>query len=142
MTAKVRMIAAIGKGRVLGKKNALLWNIPDDLKRFKELTQGHPCIMGRNTFDSIVGMIGKPLPKRTSIVLSYDPLPPYDGVVHATSIEDALAKAHAPMRYLSVVVHMYTPNSSRSPTNSTSPSSTMKKKATSTSPRTKTSSPR
>jgi dihydrofolate reductase/drug/metabolite transporter (DMT)-like permease len=68
--SKVIVIAAIGKNRVLGKDNKLLWHIPDDLKRFKELTRGHPVIMGRKTFESILGYTGKPLPERTNIVVT------------------------------------------------------------------------
>ena len=63
----VSIIAAIGEGRALGKNNELLWRIPDDLKRFKALTTGHPVIMGRKTFESL----GKPLPNRTNIVIMY-----------------------------------------------------------------------
>jgi dihydrofolate reductase len=62
----ISMIAAIGKNRELGKSNKLLWHIPDDLKKFKEITMGHPVIMGRTTFESI----GKPLPGRENIVIS------------------------------------------------------------------------
>ncbi len=64
----VSIIAAIGKNRELGKDNKLLWHISADLKRFKELTTGHPVIMGRKTFDSI----GKPLPNRLNIILTHD----------------------------------------------------------------------
>lgn len=67
------MVAALGNNRVLGQNNELLWHIPDDLKRFKTLTLGHPVIMGRKTFESIVAVIGKPLPGRTNVVISRDP---------------------------------------------------------------------
>lgn len=66
---KISLIAAIGKNRELGRDNKLLWNIPEDLQRFKEITNGHPIIMGRKTFDSI----GRVLPNRTSIVITRDP---------------------------------------------------------------------
>ena len=49
----ISAIVAIGAKRVIGRKNGLLWPIRDDLKRFKELTMGHPVIMGRKTFESI-----------------------------------------------------------------------------------------
>ena len=87
----VSIIAAIGTGRSLGKSNDLLWRIPDDLKRFKTLTTGHPLVMGRKTFDSI----GKPLPNRTSIVVTRDTSWQHEGVVVAQSIEEALEKAKA-----------------------------------------------
>ncbi len=79
MNPRISMIAAIGKNRELGAGNELLWRIPDDLKRFKALTMGHPIIMGRKTFESI----GKPLPGRTNLVVSRSSL----------SLEDAIAQA-------------------------------------------------
>jgi len=82
------MIAAIGKNRELGKDNQLLWHIPDDLRRFKALTTGHPIIMGRKTFESI----GKPLPNRTNIVVTRDVNWSHDGVIIAHSIEEAVEK--------------------------------------------------
>lgn len=66
----ITAVVAIGKNRELGKDGKLLWHIPDDLKRFKQLTLGHPIIMGRKTFESIVGYIGGPLPGRTNIVVT------------------------------------------------------------------------
>nr|AIA16511.1 Dihydrofolate reductase [uncultured bacterium] len=53
-------------------KDKLLWHIPEDLKRFKDLTSGHPIIMGRKTFESIVGYLKKPFPNRTNIVVTRD----------------------------------------------------------------------
>jgi dihydrofolate reductase len=85
------MIAAIGEGRALGKNNDLLWRIPDDLKRFKTLTTGHVLVMGRKTFESI----GKPLPNRTSVVVTRDGNWSHEGVVVASSIKEALKKARA-----------------------------------------------
>ena len=60
------IIVAIGKNNEIGKNNKLLWHIPEDLKKFKEITQGKTVVMGRNTFKSI----GKILPNRNNIVLS------------------------------------------------------------------------
>ena len=59
----INIIAAIGKNRELGKDNKLLWHIPQDLKRFKLITNKHTVIMGRKTFESI----GRPLPNRLNI---------------------------------------------------------------------------
>ena len=87
------IVVAIGKNRALGKEDKLLWHIPDDLKRFKALTKGHPIILGRKTFESILGYLGKPLPERTNIVLTRDVSWSYPGVVVAHSLEEALAKA-------------------------------------------------
>lgn len=64
----ISIIAAIGKNGELGKDNKLLWHIPEDMKRFKELTKGHVVIMGRKTFESI----GKPLPNRLNIIVTRD----------------------------------------------------------------------
>jgi dihydrofolate reductase len=68
---QVSIVAAIGKNRVLGKDNQLLWHISADLKRFKALTLGHPVIMGRKTFESIIASLGHPLPGRQNIVISH-----------------------------------------------------------------------
>lgn len=60
------LIVAADENNVIGGGNRLLWQLPDDLKHFRELTEGHPVIMGRKTFESI----GKPLPNRRNIVVS------------------------------------------------------------------------
>lgn len=90
---KISIIAAIGKNRELGRGNKLLFQIPEDMKFFREKTRGHAIIMGRKTYESI----GRPLPNRTNIVVTRDkmfqvPL----GVELADSIEKALeiAKNH------------------------------------------------
>jgi len=62
----IKLICAISKNNVIGNENKLPWSIPEDLKRFKELTSNNWIVMGRKTFDSI----GRPLPNRTNIVLS------------------------------------------------------------------------
>src|SRR3989344_348931 len=67
---KVCAVVAIGKNRELGKDNKLLWKIPEDVQRFRDLTRGHPLIMGRKTFESILSYRGSPLPERTNIVVS------------------------------------------------------------------------
>ena len=64
---ELSMIAAVGKGNELGKNNGLIWNIPNDIKFFKEKTIGKTVVMGANTFHSI----GKPLPKRKNIVITH-----------------------------------------------------------------------
>ena len=89
----VSAIAAIGKNRELGKDNKLIWKIPDDLKRLKQLTVGHPTIMGRKTFESVLGYLGKPLPESPNIVVTRDPAWTHEGVVVANSVDDAIAKA-------------------------------------------------
>ncbi|KNZ31578.1 MAG: hypothetical protein AD742_16450 [Methylibium sp. NZG] len=62
----VNVIAAVARNRAIGKDNALLVHLPDDLPRFKRLTMGAPLLMGRKTWDSI----GRPLPGRRSIVIT------------------------------------------------------------------------
>lgn len=70
----VVIVAAMSKhDRAIGFQNQLLWHIPEDLKRFKQLTLGHPIIMGRKTHESILAMLGKPLPNRHTIVVTSDP---------------------------------------------------------------------
>lgn len=63
---KISLIAAIAENNVIGKAGILPWRLPADLARFRQLTWGHPIIMGRITFDGI----GKPLPGRTTIVIT------------------------------------------------------------------------
>jgi dihydrofolate reductase len=62
------IIVAIGKNNEIGKKNALLWDLPADMKHFRETTKGHTVIMGQKTFESI----GNPLPNRRNIVITLD----------------------------------------------------------------------
>lgn len=66
---KITIIAAISENRVIGKAGALPWHLPEDLRRFRRLTEGHAVVMGRKTFESI----GRPLPKRRNIILSREP---------------------------------------------------------------------
>ncbi len=65
---KISIIVAVSKNNVIGAKNKLLWNIPEDLKRFSVLTTGHHILMGQNTHESI----GKILPNRTNVILSFE----------------------------------------------------------------------
>jgi dihydrofolate reductase len=83
------------KDRVIGNKNDLLWHVPADLKRFKDLTLGHPIIMGQKTFESILAILGKPLPGRTNIILTRDKdfAPP--GAKVAYSVPEAIKIAQS-----------------------------------------------
>ncbi|MPR33081.1 dihydrofolate reductase [Salmonirosea aquatica] len=85
----VSILVAVSNNGVIGRDNQLLWRLPDDLKRFKQLTQGHPIIMGRKTFESI----GKPLPGRTSIVITRSPGYIAEGTYVVNSLEEALTVA-------------------------------------------------
>jgi dihydrofolate reductase len=90
---RISIVVAIGKNRELGKDGQLLWHIPEDMKRFKALTLGHPVVMGRKTFESIIAILGKPLPGRTNIVVTRDPSWQYESVLVCHSLEDAIVKA-------------------------------------------------
>ena len=93
-TVPVVIVAAMGRNtRVIGNNNQLLWHIPADLKRFKTLTLGHPIIMGRKTFESIINILGKPLPGRTNIVITRNRDYQYEGATTVTSLEEAFAVA-------------------------------------------------
>ena len=85
----ITIIAAIAKNNALGKDNDLIWHLPADLKRFKKVTTGHHILMGRNTFESI----GKPLPNRTTVIITRNNDYFIDGCLVANSIEDALELA-------------------------------------------------
>ena len=80
------IIAAIGLNNELGKDNDLIWHLPADLKRFKEVTSGHAIIMGRNTFESI----GKPLPNRRSIIITRNTSYKKEGCDVVHSLEEAI----------------------------------------------------
>ena len=84
------IIVAISDNNAIGRDNALLWHISEDLKFFKRTTSGCPVIMGRKTFESI----GRPLPKRTNIVVSRGFEAP-EGVVVVPSLEEAYLAASA-----------------------------------------------
>lgn len=79
------LIVAMTKNRVIGKDNQMPWHLPADLAWFRQNTTGKPVIMGRKTFESI----GRPLPKRTNIVLSHQPFE-HDGVIWKDSLESAV----------------------------------------------------
>ena len=83
---EVILIAAVGENGEMGHNNELLWHLPGDLPRFKEITMGSPIIMGRKTFDSI----GRALPGRLNIVLTANQQWQADNVSVADSIEAAL----------------------------------------------------
>lgn len=84
---QLALIVAMAKNRTIGINNTLPWRIPEDLKHFKALTMGHHMIMGRKTFESI----GKPLPGRTTVVVSRDCNLKIDGCIVAHSLQEAVA---------------------------------------------------
>jgi dihydrofolate reductase len=88
--APLTLVVAVADNGVIGDKGALPWRIPEDLKRFKALTLGKPCIMGRKTWDSLPN---RPLPGRTNIVVTRDSAFCADGAEVAHSFEEALGIA-------------------------------------------------
>ena len=85
---RIAIIAAMAKNRVIGINNSLPWYLPEDLQHFKALTMGHHIIMGRKTFESI----GRPLPGRTTVIVTRDPAYRQTGCLTAQSIPQALAQ--------------------------------------------------
>lgn len=86
---RLSIFVAVDEKRAIGKDNKLLWNIPEDLKRFKALTTGHAVIMGENTYHSI----GRPLPNRTNIVMTLNQELVLPGCLVVHSLDEALAVA-------------------------------------------------
>ncbi len=85
----ITIIAAIANNNALGKDNDLIWHLPADLKRFKKVTSGHHILMGRNTFESI----GKPLPNRTTVIITRNSDYKAEGCIVVDSIEKAIEVA-------------------------------------------------
>lgn len=85
----ISIYVATAENNVIGNKNDLPWYLPDDLKRFKQVTTGHTVIMGRKTFESIVARLGHPLPNRSNIVISRT-LAPGEGYEVIGSVTEAL----------------------------------------------------
>lgn len=84
----ISIIVAVAENYAIGKDNQLLWHIPEDLKRFKRITSGHPVIMGKRTWESLPI---RPLPGRTNIVITDNPADQFEGAEKATSIAEALS---------------------------------------------------
>jgi dihydrofolate reductase len=80
------LIAAVAENNALGKNNDLLWHLPNDFKRFKEVTSGHHIIMGRKTFESFP----KPLPNRTHVIITRQKDFKYEGCIVVSNIEKAI----------------------------------------------------
>ncbi len=94
---EIVIIAALAeKNRLIGKGLDLPWRISADLKRFKALTLGHPVIMGRRTFESLLFQFGGPLTGRDNVVLTRHPMQTDDANVHIYhSMEDAIGAFYA-----------------------------------------------
>lgn len=85
----ITLIAAAAENNALGKDNDLLWHLPNDFKRFKEITSGHHIIMGRKTFESFP----KPLPNRTHIIITRQKEYLVENCIVVHSLEEAIAIA-------------------------------------------------
>lgn len=86
----ISCIVATAKNNIIGKDNDIPWYLPADLKYFKRITSGHHILMGRNCYESI----GRPLPKRTNVVISRNPYLAISNCLVAHSIEEALELAY------------------------------------------------
>ncbi len=85
----ISLIVAASENNAIGKDNQLLWHLPNDLKFFKNTTWGMPVIMGRKTFESV----SKVLPGRFNVVITTQTDWNFEGVIVASSLQDALDKA-------------------------------------------------
>lgn len=83
----ISIIVAVAKNGVIGDKNSLLWHLREDMIHFRTTTSGHPVVMGRKTYDSI----GRPLPKRTNVVITRDTNLAIEGCTVVHSLDEAVA---------------------------------------------------
>lgn len=90
--SRVALVVARATNGIIGDRGRIPWRIPEDMRRFKQLTMGKPCIMGRKTWDSLPK---KPLPGRTNIVVTRDPLFNVDGAVVVYGFDEAVVRAKA-----------------------------------------------
>jgi dihydrofolate reductase len=89
----ISLVVAAAENDVIGIDGGLPWHLPEDLKRFKQLTIGHVVIAGRRTHESIVARLGHALPGRTTVVVTSQPRLDSDGVRFSTTVDEALTIA-------------------------------------------------
>ena len=92
---EIALIAAVASNRVIGHDKTMPWHFSEDLEYFKRTTTGHPVIVGRRTYETVVEALGEPFPDRTSVVLTSQSLDLPAGAVVANSIEEAIDLAAA-----------------------------------------------
>ncbi len=85
------LVVAVARNGVIGEHNGLPWKLPSELRRFRDITTGHPCIMGRKTWEGI----GKPLKNRDNIVLSRGAPIAVAGVISVATLDAAIAAANS-----------------------------------------------
>lgn len=95
----IAIVVAAGENNVIGKDNQLIWRLPADLRHFKNLTMGHPMLMGRKTFEAI----GRPLPGRTSLIITRQPDFEAEGCIVAHSVQEGIEKAKELDEHVSVI---------------------------------------
>src|SRR3989338_6928662 len=93
MQPNISIIVAIYSKGGIGKKGGQPFYIKDYLKRFKQLTTGHPVIMGRKTFEAVLSYLKKPFPNRTNIIITRDQNYQYRDCIIVNSVEEAISKA-------------------------------------------------
>ena len=86
---KLTLVAAVARGGVIGREGTLPWRIPEDARRFRELTTGHPVVMGRRTWESLPDRF-RPLPGRRNLVVTRSPDWQAHGAERAGSLDEAL----------------------------------------------------
>ena len=86
---RVALVAAVARGGVIGRDSGIPWRLPEDMRRFRTLTMGHPVVMGRRTWESLPDQF-RPLPGRGNVVVTRNPDWSAQGADRAGSIEDAL----------------------------------------------------
>ena len=89
MASRISIIVAMAKNRVIGANGAIPWHLPEELKRFKNLTMGHHILMGRKTWESI----GRLLPGRETVIVTRQPTYKVPGATIAHSLRDAIASS-------------------------------------------------
>ena len=91
----IALIAAVAENRVIGHEKEMPWHFGEDLQRFKRLTTGHPVVLGRRTYETVVEALGEPFPGRTSVVLTSQSLELPPAAVVANSVAEAIELAAA-----------------------------------------------
>jgi dihydrofolate reductase len=86
---RVRVVAAVARGGVIGREGGLPWRLPEDMAHFREATIGHPVVMGRRTWESLPERF-RPLPGRRNVVVTRNASWQDEGAVRAASVDDAL----------------------------------------------------